>query len=182
MLGRPFIIAGKVRIYLGLAGLNRPLPIIFLSYSELGNYTVNLVDLWPLFRMTFVVKMPFEALLGSGPLLKLSDSQDSVSICISIKIHIQERKAEIMDKIKQDHWWYVTCLELVALFLCFFVQHTKTSFKCRVNSYDCIFFNESFNWGFDDWWTFIKLGSLNLEKLLLWQKCLVIKCSLTLVN
>lgn len=68
MFRRPFIIAGKVGIYLGLAGLNGPFPIIFLSYSELGNDIVNLVHPWPLFWMTFVIKMPFEALLERGPL------------------------------------------------------------------------------------------------------------------
>lgn len=68
MFGRPFIIAGKVGIYLGLAGLNRPFPVIFLSYSELGNDIINLVDPWPLFWMTFVIKMPFEALLEREPL------------------------------------------------------------------------------------------------------------------
>lgn len=45
MLGRPSVIAGKVGIWnLGLTGLNRPLPAILLSYSELGNDIVKLVD------------------------------------------------------------------------------------------------------------------------------------------
>lgn len=120
MLGRPFVIAGKIEIYLSLSELNRLIPITLLSHSELGNDTVNLVDIdfssgWH--EQYWIIGM-------KGAFGKVFTESQS-----SMKMHIWEKKSEIIEKFKQIHC-YRDCRQPVCFNYLVSLCNVKIFFKC----------------------------------------------------